>query len=226
MRPAWAARTTVRYGRRVSSRSHARRIGRPAAAISAETRARLLAGARRAFATWGYGRASNREIATTAGVTPPALYHWFDSKAALYGAVYADSIALLLEAYRDAAARCTTCVDRLCAALAANVALNHDHPGLAEFLANAPLEISRHPELAAAVTDVGTSVSRLFRSWIEDGVRAGELDRELDVAATVGVVTALSFGLAWLRGTLADPAQHDAMLRHAELLVRGTLFAK
>ncbi|MEW6271949.1 MAG: TetR/AcrR family transcriptional regulator [Thermodesulfobacteriota bacterium] len=210
----------------MSTRMHARRIGRPSAAVSAATRARILAAARCAFASAGYGQASNRQIAAAAGITPPALYHWFDSKAALFAAVQSDSIALLLEAYRAAAASAATCVDRLCAAFAANASLNREHPGLAEFLASAPLDIRRHPELARTVTDVGTTIPRLFRGWIEEGVRTGELHPELDVGAAVGVVTALSFGLAWLRGTVPDPAEHDAMLRHAERLIRGTLFRK
>jgi len=210
----------------VPVRNHARRIGRPAAAISAATRARILAGARLAFAASGYGQASNRQIAAAAGITPSALYHWFDSKAALYAAVQGDSIALLLDAYSAAAARETTAVGRLCAALEANVALNRDHPGLAEFLAHAPLEIRRHPELAAAVGDAGIEVARLFRDWVADGVRTRELPPDLDVAATVGLISALGFGLAWLRGTVAEAARHDAMLRRAQDLLRGSLLQR
>lgn len=51
-----------------------------------ETRARLIAAALRIFGEEGYERASTRRIAETAGVTPPALQYYFDSKEGLHRA--------------------------------------------------------------------------------------------------------------------------------------------
>ena len=66
----------------------ARRLGRPPAVDSTVTRGRILTAARRSFASRGYDATTNRDIATDAGVTTGALYHYTASKADLYGQVY------------------------------------------------------------------------------------------------------------------------------------------
>lgn len=52
-----------------------------------QTRRTLLRESRRLFATQGYGAVGLSEIVRAAGVTKGALYHHFDSKAALFRAV-------------------------------------------------------------------------------------------------------------------------------------------
>ncbi|AFT99238.1 TetR/AcrR family transcriptional regulator [Nocardia brasiliensis] len=52
-----------------------------------ETRRALLHTSRRLFAAKGYGAVGLSEIVSATGVTKGALYHHFDSKAALFGAV-------------------------------------------------------------------------------------------------------------------------------------------
>jgi AcrR family transcriptional regulator len=49
-----------------------------------ETRARIIAAALKVFAEEGYVRASTRQIAEAAGVTPPAVQYYFDSKEGLH----------------------------------------------------------------------------------------------------------------------------------------------
>jgi AcrR family transcriptional regulator len=51
-----------------------------------ETRARIVAAALEVFAEEGFERASTRQIAEAAGVTPPALQYYFDSKDGLHRA--------------------------------------------------------------------------------------------------------------------------------------------
>jgi AcrR family transcriptional regulator len=51
-----------------------------------ETRARIISVALKIFGEEGYARASTRQIATAAGVTPPALQYYFDSKEGLHRA--------------------------------------------------------------------------------------------------------------------------------------------
>jgi len=200
-------------------------VGRPSAAASAETRGRILQAARRTFAAAGYAGASNKQIAEAAGVTASALYHWFDSKAALFHAALEESVDILLEAYVDAAMDERTCVDRLCAALEANVVLNREHPGLAEFLAGSPMELRRSPELVTSPGSTQDPVSGLFRTWLEEGMREGEIDGSLDVEGTVRLLTAVSFGLSWFHGLVPKPEDHDEMLRLCQRLLRGQLLS-
>jgi AcrR family transcriptional regulator len=51
-----------------------------------ETRARIIAAALQVFGDDGYSRASTRQIADAAGVNPPALQYYFDSKDGLHRA--------------------------------------------------------------------------------------------------------------------------------------------
>lgn len=199
------------------------RVGRPSAAASAETRGRILAAARHAFAAAGYSGASNKQIAEAADVTASALYHWFDSKAALFRAALEESVEILLAAYMAAAKEQRSCVDRLCAALEANVMLNREHPGLAEFLAGSPMELRRSPELASSLGPTQDPVSELFRVWLEEGVSRGEIDRRLEIEGTVRLLTAISFGLSWFHGLVPEPEDHDEMLRLCQRLLRGQL---
>ncbi len=198
-----------------------RRPGRPAAAESGETRARILRAAREVFAARGYRRASNQAIAAAAGVTPNALYHYFASKADLYAAAHEASLGVLLAAYRDAVARPAEPIEQLCALVEANATLNRAHPGLAEFLAVTPLEARRHPELAAKLGGSGNEVAELLRGICEAGVASGRLPSGFEVAAAVSFLTAASFGLAWIHGVLPSAEAHEAALRSFQSLLRG-----
>jgi TetR/AcrR family transcriptional regulator, regulator of cefoperazone and chloramphenicol sensitivity len=51
-----------------------------------ETRAQIIATALKIFGEQGYDQASTRDIATQAGVNPPALQYYFDGKAGLHRA--------------------------------------------------------------------------------------------------------------------------------------------
>jgi AcrR family transcriptional regulator len=200
-----------------------RRAGRPAAAASAETRDRILRAAMRCFATGGYGRTSNRQIAESAGVTSPALYHYFDSKADLYAAVHDHGLEAVLHAYRDALGRHDGSLDQLCALVEASIDLNRAHPGLAEFLAITPLELDRHSELPTRLRVSGESVRKVYREVLERGVARGELPEDLAVDTVVDLLTATNFGLHCFFGPLDKPDQHQAVLRAFQSLLRGVL---
>jgi AcrR family transcriptional regulator len=203
-----------------------RRAGRPSAAASAETRERILRAACERFAASGYTRARNQEIAEAAGVTSAALYHYYDSKAALFAAAYRHALSLVLDAYRAAATGRSGAVETLCAMMEPNTRLNRRHPELADFLATAPLELKRHPELAARVGEAGREVQALFREVLEQGVRRGELRADLALEPAMHLVTAASYGLAWIHGILPSAEEHDAVIRAFQELLRGRLLAR
>lgn len=60
---------------------------RPRAEMIEETRAKLIASARQAFARQGYAKASMDELTAEAGLTRGALYHHFGDKLGLLAAV-------------------------------------------------------------------------------------------------------------------------------------------
>ena len=203
-----------------------KRAGRPVAGARGDTRVRIVAAALRCFAAGGYGRSSNRQIAEAAGVTSPALYHYFDSKAELYAAVHDHGLETVLRAYREALACHELAIDQLCAIVAASIELNRAHPGLAEFLAVAPLELDRHPELETRLRVSGAEVQAVFRELLLRGVRRGEFASDLEVDTVVDLLTATSFGVHCFFGPIAKPAQHQAVLRAFQQLLRGSLLAR
>ena len=69
------------------------------------TRDRLLEAGREAFGSRGYDAAAIAEILDGAGVAKGALYHHFDSKAALFDAVLDRLVQELAEAAADRARR-------------------------------------------------------------------------------------------------------------------------
>ena len=70
--------------------------------MSRTRRELVLAAARSVFEEHGLEGASIREIARKAGYTAGAIYSYFDSKEAIYGALLAESLDRLNQAVRDA----------------------------------------------------------------------------------------------------------------------------
>jgi AcrR family transcriptional regulator len=61
-----------------------------------DRREQIMEAALRVFARKGYARASNKDIAREAGITPGLIYHYFESKEALLKAIFEDRSPLRL----------------------------------------------------------------------------------------------------------------------------------
>ncbi|MCB1956298.1 MAG: helix-turn-helix transcriptional regulator [Rhodocyclaceae bacterium] len=97
-------------------------------AVSRARRELILEAAREAFAEHGLAGASLREIARRAGYTPGALYSYFDSKEAIYGALLGESLERLNTAVDAALAGATGPRDRLRRAARAFYGFYRDYP--------------------------------------------------------------------------------------------------
>lgn len=84
-----------------------------------QTRAALVAAARRRFGEHGYASTSVEQVAADAGVTIGALYHHFKTKTALFETVFEELHKELLDASARAAAKGTDPVDQLARAFEA-----------------------------------------------------------------------------------------------------------
>ncbi len=80
---------------------------------NAQKRQLILEAARRVFQAEGLDGASLRAIALEAGYTPAALYFHFDSKETIYAEVLQDSLGLLAQRIKIAAARSPFAAQRL-----------------------------------------------------------------------------------------------------------------
>lgn len=198
------------------------RRGRPPAADSAETRARILDVARRKFATLGFESASNRLLAEEAGLTTGAIYHYFDSKLDIYLAVYEDAVDLVFKRFDEAIVDRHTFADQLRATLEAAHDLDGEDPTLAQFLGSSRVDGARDPSLAAALrASPCVDVDRtFFRAMIDLGVRTGEIDAEdrplisvLLQTIVVGLTDAVS----------GDRQRHRRAVEAINRLLEGTL---
>lgn len=81
---------------------------RPRKEMIAETRAKLIAAARRAFGTIGYAEASMDDFTASAGLTRGALYHHFGDKKGLLQAVIAEIDAEMAARVNEVASKAPT----------------------------------------------------------------------------------------------------------------------
>lgn len=152
-----------------------KRLGRPPDTDSADTRREILRIARETFSVSGYEMTTNRDIATRAGVTPGALYHYFGSKLDLFLAVHEATQDLVYSRFSEAIVGLETFVDQFDAILDVAHELNKVDPSLARFLGAVRVDVRRHPEMRAAVGPRGRRRERFFADMVELGVRTGEI---------------------------------------------------
>lgn len=201
-------------------REAARRLGRPPAASSAETRERILDVARREFAERGFEVTTNRSLAENAGITTGALYHYFDSKQAIYEAVYSDVQARIYERFEKAIVGIESFVDRVSAVLETAHDLNNEDPSLARFVGAARVDIARHADLKLRlVGPVGTGLT-FFDRLIATGVERGEI-AESKVQELRAFVRTVVAGLT--DAVSSNPHDHRLAVNAIVASLRGSL---
>jgi AcrR family transcriptional regulator len=197
-------------------------LGRPVGASGEETRQRIIVATMKCVAEVGYSRATIREIARAADMTSASLYNYFPNKSELIKAAIAARAEVAMPRLRQAAEGAGDIVDRIEAVLDESGALMREYPDLAAF------EWAIRAENLIA-TDRGHAAGfEVFRGIIENAVadahRRGELGDHPDPRGAVEAIYALVYGLTELAAAMA-PADYQAALSAAKVLVRGTLFA-
>ena len=200
-----------------SAISAPRKLGRPPATDSAETRERLLRVAQLAFARVGYAATTNRDMAAMADITTAAIYHYFPSKAELYMAVFDQVDDIVYSAFEKAAAASDGFVERYSAVLDAAVELNREDRSLAAFIVAVPSEARRHPELARMLRPKMTRSNAFLRRLVIDSRERGELAPGIDDGALEDLLNAVLSGLASLNHTTGSVERHR---RSVEVLKR------
>ena len=204
----------------VATQTPTRRIGRPPATDSAETRLRILERARVAFATEGYGAATNRSLAEDVGVTAGALYHYFGSKLDLYLAVDADVRERVNVPMNAAVEAADGFFAKFEAVLDVARALNAQDPSLADFVGARRIDMRRHPEIHQAIGS-GVNERDFFARMVAAGVDAGEIPddkSEFVVELVLTLVTGLTDGES------EDPEIHSRAITAIKMMLRGDLF--
>lgn len=202
-----------------------RRLGRPPDANAADTRERLIKGARRAFSELGFDATTNREIAQAAGITPAAIYHYFDSKLDLYAAVHAEARAATQAAFLRAIDGQRGLRAALHASLDALVELNRSDPSVVGFLVSAATDLRRHVELREVLGPELDRSTLFLRTMARDAQAAGELANDLDLRAMEDVLNIMLLGLARFSLEHGDRRRHDAAVEFLKRLLAGDVLS-
>ncbi|HRE01092.1 MAG TPA: TetR/AcrR family transcriptional regulator [Ilumatobacteraceae bacterium] len=200
-----------------------RSAGRPKDADSAETRAKLLEGARRIFNRDGYAATTNRNVAAQAGITPAAIYHYFASKAELYAAVVVDVDRLVHERFAPAARTDGSLAERFSRVLEAAHELDMEDPSFAGFVVAIPTEVRRNPELVALIPVDRVRTIPVVSELVADAAAAGEFFDGVNPGDVEDLLSAVLSGLTVMtRFDDGNPRDSNAF-RALRRFLSGTL---
>jgi AcrR family transcriptional regulator len=197
-----------------------RRLGRPPAADSADTRQRILDIARASFAAGGYDASTNRDLAAEVGLTAGALYHYFGSKFDLYVAVHDDVQQRIYGRFNAAADGATGFLGKFEAVLDTAQQLNKEDPTMAAFLGVVRADMRRHPEIREQLGDHSTRRDEFFIRLVDAGVASGEISKR-NRAFVNEFVAMILVGLT--DGVSDDSTRHQRAITAVKLALRGQL---
>ena len=143
-----------------------------------QTRAKVLAAARRLFSENGYEGATIRDIAAAAGMSTGAVFANFADKSDLFREIMADDMASLAEAMREAAARGRGLEDSLLKLFLAGYGFyKHQLP-----LARAAFSVSWSPQDGPTLrnADKVQEILDLIAEQLNAAVERGELRQEAE----------------------------------------------
>ncbi len=220
-RPVWVASTTDRSLPHTGFMAEAaKRLGRPPATDSAETRRRILDVARAAFATGGYESSTNRRLADEVGITAGALYHYFGSKLDLYLAVNDDVQEGVYVKFNEAVDAAQGFLGKFEAVLDMAHDLNEHDPTLAAFIGSTRTDIRRHPEIDRALAAQAERRDHFFVRLVDIGVESGEIAVE-HRRLVIEFVSTILIGLT--DGVSNDSDRHQRAIDSIKLVLRGRL---
>lgn len=199
------------------------RVGRPPAGDSAETRRRILLAARERFARDGFRATTNRLIADDVGITPGAIYHYVESKAELYAAVYCDTIDQVYTEFERVAATERHLLTQYSAVLRRACELQIADPSITGFIVAVAQETQRHPDLLELLTPQRGRHNRFFAGLVEAAAARGELLSDVDQRALADLLGAVLTGLARMAAAAGDPMRYTAAVAVLERFFDGSL---
>ena len=190
-----------------------RKLGRPADTDSIDTRDRIILCACTQFAGEGFDGTTNKDIASLAGISSAALYHYFPSKADLYVAVCEYLTGVYDGVFQRARDFDPRLERRMTALLAENGKIGDETPFIVGFVTGISSVLKKHPEVAKGANVFNATFRRMTLELIEtstekDAILSGGSDSsfaDLTVSALAG------FGRMSARGDHARRAAAGEM---------------
>ena len=179
-------------------------------------RTRIIDSARGAFAERGLIAASIADVSAASQASVGSIYHHFEGKEGLAGAVYVAALRDFQEAFAGAVTRSRSPEDGVRHGVQAVLRwCLRDQPGAARFLLNAADAARGAAE--AELRDANRKFFKTVLAWWEEGVDAGELRAlDLDLAHSIWLGPALEYCRLRLDGrTRVAPARAERELAAA-----------
>jgi AcrR family transcriptional regulator len=179
------------------------------------TREVIIDAATKAFADHGFDRTTNKMIAVRAGVAPGLLYHYFDSKEALFAAAYSKITRYRYER-SSAVVRSERTFARKIEALAQDlVEMWTNDRSYVEFHARTLFESQHEHHLSEALASARHETEQLWCGIVEDAKKHGELPSSISTMAVADMCITWSTGQVMLlasRGADRTLAATDILL--------------
>jgi AcrR family transcriptional regulator len=201
-----------------------RRRGRPPTSDGPSTEDRILRTAREVFAELGYEKCTFSEIAERAGVTRPAINHYFRGKKELYDAVFDAARADVVKSGVANALERGDLADRLTAFLETAAQLDSMDRSYARFISSSVLEGFRHPEVRAKALSQLEDVRGFVRQTLETAITRGEARADLDVPAVTEMLVAAMWGMGLYAGFVGTHDQLESVIEQFSRLLDGSLW--
>lgn len=199
-----------------------KRLGRPRASDSKQTRQRLLHAARTCFAKRGFEGTATKAIAAEAGLTAAAIYNYVPSKQDLYVAAVRDAFDRIMPPMREAIAGHDTFRPAIKALLRAWVRIHGEDPTLAQFLALMPVEMGRVDGLATAVLGVAEQFVTLLAGLMALADAEGALNDEVPQPWVMSMLLACFMGMLQL-ATMTEEEQLTHSIEAFLVMLEGRL---
>lgn len=205
--------------------TRSRKVGRPSASEATDTRSLILSAALSCFGSHGFDRTTNSQIAETAGVSPPTIYHYFDSKASLFQTVSNMAHRKVFERVAKEVERAKDTRGRIAALIGTLTELFDEEPNLAGFITNYAVEVRRNPDvLRLSPRELLTGPIDYFAEIVRIGQDANDVNLKVDPVAVAGMAISLLYGLSTFFTVSRDDHLNFAVARNTELLILGNLF--
>lgn len=166
-----------------------------------ERRARILDAAERCFARAGFHRTTMQDICREAGVSPGALYIWFESKEALIAGLAARNRDEVLASFAALAT-----ADDFVAAMRqvlADCILNQS-PQKSVLCLEIGAEATRNPSVAETLTRFDQTVLHALTDILDKAMREGRIAPTMPTKDLAEAMHVIADGLFWRRAVQKD----------------------
>jgi len=209
---------------RAATSGSRRRRGRPPAAGGPSTQQRILRTARELFSELGYEKCTFSEIAERAGLTRPAINHYFHSKKDLYDAVFESTEDNVVTTGMASAAAAPNLPGQLTAFLRAASQVDSEDRSYARFITSALLDAFRHPELRDRAHAQLDEMREFVAGSLREAIEAGEVRADLDVGAVSEMLVAVMWGMGLYAGFVGTHDQLESVIDQFSRLLDGSLW--